>query len=110
MPKVKIILYPGQDLKELIKNHIGEGKKFPIAASLFFEDDKDKSGFTFFDEVTFKAGTKVGLTGWANLNKNQKEVLSIDIEPFESWYSKQTELANKKSKPKDTDSESSFLE
>tara|TARA_Y100001970_G_C13887942_1_gene677185 strand:- start:377 stop:751 length:375 start_codon:yes stop_codon:yes gene_type:complete len=99
MPKIRLTLYPGKELKEVIKNHQSEGKKYPIAASLFFEDNEEKSGFTFFDDVTFKADTKVGLTAWANLNKNQKEVLTIEIEDFNTWNSKQKELAAKKPKP-----------
>mgnify|MGYP003112397020 FL=1 len=106
MPKIRLVLYPGKELKDLIKNHIGSQKKFPIATSLFFENDENKSGFTFFDDVTFKANTKVGLTGWANLNKNQKEILTIEIEDFDTWNATQKKIASKK--PVSNNSQNSF--
>jgi hypothetical protein len=104
MPKVNLILFPGQELRELMEKHLEEGKKYPIAASLFFEDDKDKSGFTIRDEITFPANTKVDLSAWVNLNKNEKPILTISIEDFETGYSKNLERAKKKKKSSNTSS------
>ena len=66
------------------------------------EDDKDKSGFTFFDEITFPANTKVGLTAWSSKNKNEKTVLNISIEDFETDYGKFMERAAKKKESSDS--------
>ena len=102
MPKINLTLYPGKELKEMLDAHMDSGKKFPIGASLSFEDDKDKSGFTFFDEVTFPANTKVGLTAWAGKNKNDKTVLNVSIEDFETDYGKFMERAAKKKESLDS--------
>ena len=105
MPKINLTLYPGKKLKEMLDAHAADfppGKAPPIGASLSFEDDKDKSGFTFFDEVTFPANTKVGLTAWSSKNKNEKTVLNISIEDFETDYGKFMQRAAKKKESSDS--------
>ena len=102
MPKINLTLYPGKELKEMLDKHMSSGKKYPIGASLSFEDDKEKSGFTFFEEITFPANTKVGLTAWAGKNKNDKTVLNISIEDFEADYGKFMERTAKKKELSDS--------
>ena len=59
MTEFNLYLYPGKELKEVLDRHIGAGKKYPLGESLTFVDDKEKSGFTIKEDVTFKAGTKM---------------------------------------------------
>ena len=100
MTEFNLYLYPGKELKEVLDRHIGAGKKYPLGESLTFVDDKEKSGFTIKEDVTFKAGTKVHLNVWATQNKNSKSVLQVSIADFESGYTKSVGFKKNRPAPK----------
>jgi len=97
MTEFSLYLFPGKELKETLDKHIQADKKYPLGESLTLEDDKNKSGFTIKEDVTFKAGTKVHLNVWAAQNKNAKTVLRVSVTDFETGYAKS--MSYKKNKP-----------
>ena len=98
MPKLNIMVNPGDpQLRELCDQK--ENKC--VATSFMFDDDKDKSGFTFKEEVSIPANTKVHVSMWCNRNKNGKPYFGISLEPFEEAWTKRQAAKGSFKKPDD---------
>ena len=80
----------------------GQKENKCVATSFMFDDDKEKSGFTFKEEVHIPAGTKVHISMWCNINKNGKPYFGITIEPFdEAWNKRQSAKGSSREKSDD---------
>ena len=96
MVKLYLGTFPGPDFRQTLDDHAAAGKKYPLAQS-YMSDDKENSGFTFKEDVTFKAGDKVDITIWKGETKNGKTKANVVIEDFESAWTKKVERDKKKS-------------
>ena len=96
MVKLYLGTFPGSDFRQTLDDHAAAGKKYPLAQS-YMSDDKENSGFTFKEDVTFKAGDKVDITIWKGETKNGKTKANVVIEDFESAWTKKVERDKKKS-------------
>ena len=96
MVKIYLGTFPGPDFRQTLDDHEAAGKKYPLAQS-YMSDDKENSGFTFKEDVTFKAGDKVDITIWKGETKNGKTKANVVIEDFESAWTRKVERDKKKS-------------
>ena len=96
MVKLYLGTFPGSDFRQTLDDHAAAGKKYPLAQS-YMSDDKENSGFTFKEDVTFKAGDKVDITIWKGETKNGKTKANVVIEDFESAWTRKVERDKKKS-------------
>ena len=96
MVKLYLGTFPGSDFRQTLDDHEDAGKKYPLAQS-YMSDDKENSGFTFKEDVTFKSGDKVDITIWKGETKNGKTKANVVIEDFESAWTKKVERDKKKS-------------
>ena len=96
MVKIYLGTFPGEGFRTTLDEHAAAGKKYPLAQS-YMSDDKENSGFTFREDVTFKAGDKVDITIWKGETKNGKTKANVVIEDFESAWTKKVERDKKKS-------------
>ena len=90
MTKLYFSTYPGPDFKKTLDDHAAAGKNYPVSSS-YMSDDKENSGYTFKEDITFKAGDKIDITIWKGETKNGKTKANVVIEDFESAWTKKLE-------------------
>jgi len=104
MAKATLMINPGNpDLRKVCENTQGQC----VGQSLMFDDDKEKSGFMFKDkegnpvDVNIPAGTKVHISQWSNMNRNDKPYFGVQIESFEDAWNRRQAAKAKKSPSED---------
>ena len=103
MVKIYLGTFPGEGFRTTMDEHAAAGKKYPLAQS-YMSDDKENSGFTFREDVTFKAGDKVDITIWKGETKNGKTKANVVIEDFESAWERKVERDKNKAEKKQSSS------
>lgn len=103
MTKIYFSTYPGPDFKKTLDDHSAAGKQYPVASS-YMSEDKENSGYTFREDITFKAGDKIDITIWKGETKNGKTKANVVIEDFDSAWDKKVERDKNKAEKKQSSS------